>query len=133
MLTEQNSAAFHDLVRKLRAARGPQGSRHLPLWRLHPERWLESLVVRDVRGIDERLDHNRLYSQVPAFSASDRAMLDVLVSRSDTRRHDILLEHDSGPVRSGARQFRMSMQEGLDSSFAQHRDTGEIDLTRRVP
>jgi hypothetical protein len=48
------------------------------LWRLHPERWLESLVVRDVRAVDERLDADCLYSQVPAFSASDRAMIDVL-------------------------------------------------------
>jgi hypothetical protein len=45
---------------------------------MHPEPWLESLVVRDVGRVDERLDADCLYSQVPAFSASDRAMIDVL-------------------------------------------------------
>jgi hypothetical protein len=48
------------------------------LWRLHPERWLESLTIKDVGLMDERLDPNHTYSQVPAFSAADRAMLDVL-------------------------------------------------------
>src|SRR5207253_7504586 len=37
-----------------------------------------SLVVRDVSAIDERLDSSSMYSQVPAFSAADRAMIDVL-------------------------------------------------------
>jgi hypothetical protein len=47
---------------------------------MHPERWLESIVVRDVSAIDERLDPARLYSQVPAFTAADRAMIDVLTA-----------------------------------------------------
>ena len=34
-----------------------------------PERWLESLVVRNVAAIDPRLDPKAVYSQVPAFSA----------------------------------------------------------------
>jgi hypothetical protein len=45
---------------------------------MHPERWLESLVIHDVSALDERLDPAAYYSQVPAFAASDRAMLDVL-------------------------------------------------------
>jgi len=45
---------------------------------MHPERWLESLVVREVDSLDNRLDANQLYSQVPAFSAADRAIIDVL-------------------------------------------------------
>jgi hypothetical protein len=47
---------------------------------MHPERWLESLVFRDITAIDERLDPGCVYSQVPAFSASDRAMIDVLAA-----------------------------------------------------
>jgi len=35
-------------------------------------------VIKNVQAIDERLDSDCLYSQVPAFSSSDRAMLDVL-------------------------------------------------------
>ncbi len=94
VLEERNAADFADLVRGLRMARGPQGTRHLPLWRLHPERWLESLVVRDVSTLDERLDAGCLYSQVPAFSASDRAMLDVLTTTRDRRLAVVELKAD---------------------------------------
>jgi hypothetical protein len=48
---------------------------------MHPERWLESLVVEDVGAVDNRLNAGCLYSQVPAFSAADRAMIDVLTVR----------------------------------------------------
>jgi hypothetical protein len=82
---ECNAAAFVDLVNRLRGARGPQGARHQALWRLHPEGWLESLVVQDVSTVDERLDPDCLYLQVPAFSAADRAMLDVLTTTRDGR------------------------------------------------
>ena len=74
--------------------RAPQGSRHQPLWRLHPERWLESLVVRDASAIDERLDHACLNSQVPAFSASDRSMLDVLTTTRERRLAVVELKAD---------------------------------------
>jgi hypothetical protein len=94
VLEERSGADFADLVRRLRLTRGPQGARHQPLWRLHPERWLESLVVRDVNAIDERLDGNCLYSQVPAFSASDRAMLDVLTTTRDRRLAVVELKAD---------------------------------------
>jgi hypothetical protein len=93
-LDERNAPAFLNLVGRLRSTRAPQGSRHQPLWRLHPERWLESLVVRDVSLIDERLDHGCLYSQVPAFSASDRAMLDVLTTTRDRRLAVLELKAD---------------------------------------
>ena len=46
---------------------------------------MESLMMRDVRSIDERLDGRFVYSQVPAFAACDRAMLDVLTCTVDGR------------------------------------------------
>jgi hypothetical protein len=94
VLEERNSTALLDLVARLRNVRGPQGSRHQALWRLHPERWLESLVVRDVSAIDERLDQSCLYSQVPAFSAADRAMLDVLTTTRERRLAVVELKAD---------------------------------------
>ncbi len=94
VLAERNAGDFADLIRGLRAARGPQGARHLPLWRLHPERWLESLVVRDISALDESLDPSCLYSQVPAFSASDRAMLDVLTTTRECRLAVVELKAD---------------------------------------
>ena len=94
VLDDRNTATFDDLVRRLRSARGPKGSRHQALWRLHPERWLESLVVRDVGTVDEHFDHSCLYSQVPALSASDRAMLDVLTTTRDGRLAVVELKAD---------------------------------------
>ena len=55
------------------------------MWRAQPERWLESLVARDIAGLDSRLTQDRVYSQVPAFSSCDRAMIDVLTVTRDGR------------------------------------------------
>jgi hypothetical protein len=78
VLAEDCYEDFLRLVRNLRQVRHADGPRHHFLWRVHPERWLESLVVRDMGLLDEQLDPACWYSQVPAFSASDRAMMDVL-------------------------------------------------------
>ncbi len=94
VLEERSGADFAALVQRLRTTRGPHGARHQPLWRLHPERWLESLVLHDVRALDERLEGGCLYSQVPAFSASDRAMLDVLTTTHDRRLAVVELKAD---------------------------------------
>lgn len=94
ILTEANFAAFTQLIRSIGEVRHAEGPRDHPLWRLHPERWLESLVVREVAALDERLDSARLYSQVPAFSASDRAMIDVLTATRDGRLAVVELKAD---------------------------------------
>jgi len=80
VLETRNQEEFEQLTHCLRGARHPYGPRQHPLWRLRPERWLESLMVGDVSVVDGRLDPFCRYSQVPAFSASDRAMLDVLAT-----------------------------------------------------
>jgi hypothetical protein len=94
VLGENNLAAFAQLVRSIGEVRHSEGPRDHPLWRLHPERWLESLVVRNVAAVGERLDSERLYSQVPAFSASDRAMIDVLTVTKDERLAVVELKAD---------------------------------------
>jgi hypothetical protein len=94
VLDARNEAVFRELVAALRDTRHPYGPRHHFLWRLHPERWLESLVVGDVSVIDERLDPSCLYSQVPAFSASDRAMIDVLTATREGRLAVVELKAD---------------------------------------
>jgi hypothetical protein len=82
------------LVKRPRDTRHALGSRHQALWRLHPERWLESLVLRDVNAVDERLDPACVYSQVPAFAASERGMLDVLTATHDGRLAVLELKAD---------------------------------------
>jgi hypothetical protein len=78
VLDDRNWAFFLQLLSALRDARNPYGPRNDRLFRMHPERWLESLVMDDVSVIDERLETESVYSQAPAFSAADRAMIDVL-------------------------------------------------------
>ncbi len=98
ILEDRNWAFFVELLTALRDTRHPYGPRHHPLFRLHPERWLESLVVADVSLIDERLAvdpaSRSLYSQVPAFSAADRAMIDVLTTTRDGRLAVVELKAD---------------------------------------
>jgi hypothetical protein len=93
-LTQENEGMFAEFVKTVAAARNPEGDRRDPLWRMYPERWLESLVVKDVCAIDSRLDFAHVYSQVPAFSASDRAMIDVLTCTRDRRLAVLELKAD---------------------------------------
>lgn len=94
VLEDRNWTMFVQLVTGLRDARHPYGPRQHRLFRMHPERWLESLVRSDVSVIDERLETESVYSQVPAFSAADRAMIDVLTLTRDARLAVIELKAD---------------------------------------
>jgi hypothetical protein len=85
VLTEDNEAGLRELVARLfarRVAGGPAGALKAdardPLYRMQPERWLESELRRDVAAIDAHLDPEHVYTQVPAFQAADRGMLDLL-------------------------------------------------------
>jgi hypothetical protein len=94
VLDPRNWPFFVELVTAVRDTRHPYGPRQSALFRMQAERWLESLVVRDVSLIDERLDSSRLYSQVPAFSAADRAMIDVLTATREGRLAVVELKAD---------------------------------------
>lgn len=78
VLDERNQADFSDLVQLAAAVRHKDGPKNHPLWRMHPERWLESVASRNIAALDGRLCTESVYRQVPAFSAADRAMIDVL-------------------------------------------------------
>src|SRR5215813_14151995 len=93
-LTTDNEAVFAEFSKTVSDARNLGGDRRDPLWRMYPERWLESLVVKDVSAIDSRLNPAHVYSQVPAFSASDRAMIDVLACTRDARLAVLELKAD---------------------------------------
>jgi hypothetical protein len=84
-LSPETAGSFARLVRSIGEVRHAEGPHDHPLWRLHSERWLESLVVKKLTALDERLNQEHSYSQVPAFSASDRAMVDVLTTTRDGR------------------------------------------------
>jgi hypothetical protein len=94
ILEASNEATFVELANCLRDTRHPYGPRQHPLWRLRPERWLESLVVGDVSVVDGRLEPTCRYSQVPAFSALDRAMIDVVATTHAGRLAVVELKAD---------------------------------------
>ncbi len=93
-LTEEAEPVFAEFVSTVVAARCVDGDRRDPLWRMYPERWLESLVFKNVAAVDSRLDPAHVYSQVPAFSASDRAMIDVLTCTREGRLAVLELKAD---------------------------------------
>jgi hypothetical protein len=94
ILDTGNATQFAELAHTLRDVRHPYGPRQHPLWRLRPERWLESLVAGDVSVLYGQLDSLWQYSQVPAFSASDRSMIDVLTCTQGGRMAVVELKAD---------------------------------------
>jgi hypothetical protein len=93
-LTEENAGELRELVARLFARREAGGDKRDALYRMQPERWLESELRRDVSLIDAHLDAAHVYTQVPAFAASDRGMLDVLSVGKDGRLAVIELKAD---------------------------------------
>lgn len=93
-LNSENELQFVELMRRVTQARKSDGTNHDTLWRMQPERWLESIIIRDVRAVDSALHPGFVYSQVPAFSASDRAMIDVLTVTHNGRLAVLELKAD---------------------------------------
>jgi hypothetical protein len=119
VLSEVSWPRFAQLIHNIGEVRHAEGPRDHPLWRLHPERWLESLIIQDISAIDERLEANMIYSQVPAFSAADRAMIDVITTSRDGRLAIVELKADE--------DIHLPLQ-GLDywSRVAWHHARGEF-------
>ncbi len=85
-LTSATRPELERLLHNLERHRSPLASspQH-PLYRGQAERWLESLVSADAVRIDARIDPRFLYSQVPAISAGDRGIVDLLGITRDGR------------------------------------------------
>jgi hypothetical protein len=79
---------------ELFSRRHADGDARDPLYRMQPERWLESILRQDVEPLDAHLDTKHVYTQVPAFAASDRGMLDLLSVHKDGRLAVIELKAD---------------------------------------
>ena len=63
-------------VQRIRRADSPDPQHEF--YRLQSERWLESLLCRDITLIDPALSPAHIYSQVPAFTGADRGIIDLL-------------------------------------------------------
>lgn len=85
-LNETSFGALARLVREIvtyRRADTPD-ARH-SFFRLRAEAWLESLLRRDIRRLDASLDARYVYSQVPAWRADERSVIDLLTVNREGR------------------------------------------------
>jgi hypothetical protein len=85
LLTEESAPRLREMVGELVARRQPSGDKRDTLYRQQPERWLESMLRRSLDSVDAMIEPQPVYAQVPAFSAADRAVLDLLAARRDGR------------------------------------------------
>ena len=134
-LNEETEAAFTEFIRTVVEARSTQGDRRDPLRRMYPERWLESLVFKNVSAIDSSLDPAYVYSQVPAFSASDRAMIDVLTCTNDARLAVLELKADEDihlPLQ-GLDYWARVLWHHNRGEFQQHGYFSGLQLSARPP
>ena len=78
-LTDSNFGKLESLVREIaryRSADSPD--RGHPFYLLRAEAWLESLLRRDINGLDATFDERFVYSQIPAWRADERSVIDLL-------------------------------------------------------
>lgn len=78
LLDEVTEDLFRDLMDRLFASRRPAAPVRDALHRLQPERWLESVLRRDLSVLDPMLGCGPVYSQLPAFASAGRTLLDLL-------------------------------------------------------
>ena|SRR5271155_192097 len=82
-LTDETEDLFRDLMRRVYDGRLAGGSVRNPLYRLQPERWLESELRQGPAELEPSIREEFVYVQVPAFAGGDRGMIDLLsVTRS---------------------------------------------------
>jgi len=77
-LTPQTELLCRQLLGRLFENRHPDGTHVNPLFRLQPERWLESRIRMGLAEFLPGLRGDFLYSQVPAIGSGERGMLDLL-------------------------------------------------------
>ena len=77
-LTEQNEPLCRNLFQRLFLSRHADGAHTDALFRMAPERWLESRLRCGIAELLPEFRGDQLHSQVPALSTGDRGMLDLL-------------------------------------------------------
>ncbi len=85
LLTDDSAPQLRAYVAQLILRRRTSGDKRDTLYRQQPERWLESMLRRAPDALDAMIEPQPVYAQVPAFSAADRAVLDLLAARRDGR------------------------------------------------
>lgn len=85
-LSGASERELEKLIRETISRRRPDAEfRNEMIFRYQPERWLESIISRDVTSLDATLDPRFVYSQVPAYRGEQRAFIDLLAATRDGR------------------------------------------------
>lgn len=84
-LNEESEELAREMFARLFASRHADGVHADPLFRLQPERWLESRLREALPELLPNLRGECIYSQVPALSSTERGMLDLLALDRDGR------------------------------------------------
>ena len=84
-LTSESEPLCRELFARLFASRHGDGLQTDPLFRMQPEKWLESELRTGLASLLPGLRGDLLYSQVPALSGGERGMLDLLTLDRDGR------------------------------------------------
>lgn len=85
-LTESNFGELEALVREIVRYRSADClDRRHPFYSLRAEAWLESLLRRDIRRLDATFDERFVYSQIPAWRADERSVIDLLTVNHEGR------------------------------------------------
>jgi hypothetical protein len=111
-LDHETAPMLRELTARLFAGRHVAGSANDPLYRMQPERWLESRLTSSLCEVEPSLLAAPVYNQVPAFAARDRGMLDLLAVSRHGRLAVIELKADE--------DLQMPLQ-GLDYWIRVHR------------
>jgi hypothetical protein len=93
-LIPENESPCRDLFARLFAGRHPDGAHNDPLFRLQPERWLESRLREGIAELLPGLRGDMLYTQVPTLSVGDRGLLDLLTLDRNGRLAIVELKAD---------------------------------------
>jgi hypothetical protein len=80
VLNDETESLCRELLERLFLSRHRDGMHADPLFRLQPERWLESLIRTQLEEFLPGLQAEFLYSQVPAIARGERGMLDLLTA-----------------------------------------------------
>jgi hypothetical protein len=85
-LDQSNFDELRAMVEEILSARKSDSpDRNGQMFRSQSERWLESILRRDISALDPTLDPRHVYSQVPAYRSEQRTFIDLLAATKTGR------------------------------------------------
>jgi len=85
-LTDSTFGELECLIRKIARYRSADClDRRHPFYLLRAEAWLESLLRRDIGRLDATFDERFVYTQIPAWRADERSVIDLLTVNYEGR------------------------------------------------